>query len=134
VFGLKDLQQCAVVRRLASGLDFPIRLELVETVRDENGLALSSRNARLSPEQRSEAADLHRTLTIGATEVRAVPKRATETLGSLKALLDGKGFEVDYLACVDPLTMQEQSDLEKGLRVICAAKFHGVRLIDNVPV
>ncbi len=134
VFGLKDLQQCAVVRRLVSGLDFPLRLELVETVRDENGLALSSRNAFLSAEQRTEAAYMHRTMTVCAAAIRAVPEKTAETLNASKRLLSDHGFQVDYLACVDPTTMQEEANVNTELRVICAAMFHGVRLIDNVPV
>lgn len=134
VFGLKDLQQCAVVRRLISGLDFPLQLELVETLRDENGLALSSRNAYLSEEQRTDAAYLYRTLTVSAAAVRSVSEKAAETLEGSKRLLSEHGFKVDYLACVDPLTMQECTELSKQLRIICAVHFHSVRLIDNVAV
>ncbi len=134
VFGLKDLQQCAVVRRLVSGLDFPLRLELVETVRDGNGLALSSRNAYLTEGQRSEAAYLHRTLSVCAAAVRAVPANTRETLDSSSRLLTDQGFRVDYLACVDPLTMQESTDVSNQLRIVFAAHYHSVRLIDNVPV
>jgi pantoate--beta-alanine ligase len=134
VFGLKDLQQCAVVRAMVEGLDMGVRLEFVETVRDENGLALSSRNAYFTDAQRVEAAFLYRALRSCAELVRHDVTAVDSCVGAACGGLRERGFEVEYLACVDPATMRACTDLDKGLRLICAAKFHGVRLIDNVPV
>jgi pantoate--beta-alanine ligase len=106
-FGQKDAQQTAVVRRLVRDLNVPVEIRVVPTVRDEDGLALSSRNARLSPEERERALALPRAL---ATRD---PKRARE-------LLDG--LEVDYV---------EVADFEPMV-LAAAVRVGATRLIDNV--
>ena len=133
VFGLKDLQQCAVVRAMVAALDMPVKLDLFETVRDARGLALSSRNAYFNDEQRKDASALHRAIASAAARI-ATGEGSVSSLSAARENLENDGFEVEYLACVDPTTMQSADGSEDGLRVICAAKFHGVRLIDNVPV
>ena len=109
-FGRKDAQQVAVVRRMVRDLDVPLEIRVVPTVRDPDGLALSSRNAALSPEERDRALALPRAL---ATRDRTQARR----------LLDG--LDVDYV---------EEADLD-GLRVLAAAvRIGSTRLIDNVPL
>ena len=132
-FGLKDLQQCAVVQSLVLGLEFPLRLELVETVRDARGLALSSRNAYFSREQAERASGLFRSLSASANAVRG-GSDVDGALALARQELEGEGFDVEYVACVDPATMSPSCDVSLGLRVVCAARFCGVRLIDNVAV
>lgn len=131
VFGLKDLQQCAVVRSLVNGLCMPIELEFVETVREPSGLAMSSRNAYFDERQRADAAAFYAVLT---TCARSFAVERGAALEEAKQRLASSWFEVEYLAAVDPATMRESDDLGAGLRVIGAARFHGVRLIDNVPI
>lgn len=129
VFGLKDLQQCAVIRALGA----PVHLEFVETVREPSGLAMSSRNQYFTSEQKEHVSVLFRALTDCALSIRdggafeAALTRATARLAE-------EGFEIDYIACVDPTTMQPAFAYVPGLRVVAAAKIFGVRLIDNVAV
>lgn len=110
-FGQKDAQQLAVVRRMVRDLDLPGEVVAVPTVREPDGLALSSRNVYLSPEQRQRAASLHRAL-----------------IARDPALVEG---ELDYLDVVDPETFIP-SPPQAGALVIGAARFGGTRLIDNV--
>jgi len=112
-FGRKDAQQLAVIRRMVADLDVPVEIRAVETVREPDGLALSSRNLYLSPGERTRAASLHRAL-----------------LARDPALVEG---EVDYLAVVDPDTF-EPADPRPGMLVVGAARFGSTRLIDNVVV
>jgi pantoate--beta-alanine ligase len=110
-FGQKDAQQLAVVRRMARDLDWPVEIVAVPTVREPDGLALSSRNVYLAPEQREQAASLHRAL-----------------IAIDPALVEG---ELDYLDVVDPDTFTPCPP-QAGALVIGAARFGGTRLIDNV--
>jgi pantoate--beta-alanine ligase len=110
-FGQKDAQQLAVVRRMTRDLDLPVTIESVATVREPDGLAMSSRNAYLSAEDRVRAASLHRAL------VARDP-----------ALVEG---ELDYLDVVDADTFQPCPP-QAGALVIGAARFGGTRLIDNL--
>ena len=113
VFGQKDAQQIAVIRRMVRDLDVPVALRIVPTVREPDGLAVSTRNAYLSEEARRRAPSLHRAL------VDRDP-----------SLVEG---ELDYLAVVDPDTFAEV-DPQPGAIVVGAALFGSTRLIDNVPV
>ena len=131
-FGQKDGQQVAVVRRLIEDLDLPIELRAVETVREPDGLALSSRNVYLSPEERSAAPCLHEALLQG---------REAAWAGQ-----DGKGVQaaieerirrtplarLDYAAVVDPRSMQPKSDLTGPVMLAVAAYLGRTRLIDNL--
>jgi pantoate--beta-alanine ligase len=110
-FGQKDAQQLAVIRRMVRDLDIPIAVRAVPTVREPDGLALSSRNAYLSPQERARAASLHRAL------VARDP-----------SLVEG---DLEYLAVVDPGTFDEVEPRADAL-VIGAARFGGTRLIDNI--
>ena len=111
VFGRKDLQQVAVIRRLIRDLDFPIRLVVGETVREPDGLAMSSRNAYLSPDERRRATDLSRTL-FAARGARA-PRRDGRDGASRRTRgcqLEAAGFEVDYVEAVDDRTRWRRAD------------------------
>lgn len=132
-FGLKDLQQCAVVRDMATSLLLPVGLRLVPTVREPSGLAMSSRNVRLSEDGRSKAAGMFRTLLSSVRKIQIgepVGSVLVQGSESLRAL----GFEVEYLAMVDPVTMEPRETADPTSHVIVAAKIEGVRLIDNLPV
>ncbi|MEX2243962.1 MAG: pantoate--beta-alanine ligase [Fimbriimonadaceae bacterium] len=132
-FGLKDLQQCAVIRAMVASLGMPVRLKFVETVREPSGLAMSSRNAYFTDEQKTEAALLFRALSDCALAVRN-GRPVEASLAAARRELESGGFALDYVACVDPVTMEPATSLREGLRVVVAARFCGVRLIDNVPV
>ena len=127
-FGEKDWQQLAVIRRLAKE-EFPkVRIQPVKTVREKDGLAMSSRNVRLPSDQREGASKLYDSLVklagLGQTKVE---------LDRSRRHLEGLGFDVEYLAFVDESSMCEVDHGGTGKRVIVAANFAGVRLIDNVP-
>ncbi|MCW5942921.1 MAG: pantoate--beta-alanine ligase [Fimbriimonadaceae bacterium] len=135
-FGLKDLQQCAVIRRMVEDLNVPVRLSFVETHREENGLAMSSRNVYLSPEERMVAPTLYRSLAVCATAV-AEARDASSVAEKLRECREGietAGMAVQYLALVDPDTMREVSLPRSHSRLIVAAKLGSIRLIDNVAV
>lgn len=132
-FGEKDYQQLAVVRRMAYDLSLPVEIIGCPTVRDHDGLALSSRNVRLTPAERAEAPLLHRALVAGRdaidagernpSRVRAVMEQvaARATLGTL-----------DYVAVVDAATFAVPESLVGALRLLIAVRFSTVRLIDNL--
>jgi pantoate--beta-alanine ligase len=132
-FGEKDFQQLAMIRRLHTDLALPGKIVPCPTVRDEDGLALSSRNARLTAAQRSAALVLSRSLHAmreHAAENRDTPLR----LSMMGAVLISAQPEVtlDYLEIVDPDTLEPVDRLVPGARALVAAEIGGVRLIDNL--
>jgi pantoate--beta-alanine ligase len=133
-FGQKDAQQAAVVRRMVRDLDMPVRIETCPTVRAPDGLALSSRNARLSADERRRATSLHRALTAveGAiTDGERDPRRAA---APGLAELQRAGAELDYLEVVDPETMAPVASVAGDVLVVVAARIGDVRLIDNITI
>ncbi|MGW0802198.1 pantoate--beta-alanine ligase [Nonomuraea sp. NPDC002799] len=130
VFGQKDAQQLALIRRMVADLDLPIEILGAPTVREPDGLALSSRNRYLSEDDRRVALALSRALRAGAAEPTPSGIRA-----AARAVLDAAGpqLEVDYLALVDPATFAEASESYTGPAVLAvAARVGRTRLIDNV--
>jgi pantoate--beta-alanine ligase len=133
-FGQKDAQQAVVIRRMVRDLDIPVRIEICPTVRDPDGLALSSRNVRLSPEERVRATALSRALELvrGAVEAgERDPDAATE---AARAELDAAGVELDYLEIVAEETMRPVTLIEGDLLAVVAARVGDTRLIDNAPI
>jgi len=116
-FGQKDAQQVAVLKRMVRDLDFPLELRVQPTVRDADGLALSSRNVQLSPERRAKALGLS----------AALHAAAEGGLPAGRAVLTEYGIEPEYFAMVDPDTFEEP-----GRLAVIAATIGGTRLIDNV--
>lgn len=135
-FGEKDFQQLAVIRQLVRDLDLPVVIEGVATVREADGLALSSRNAYLSAEQRQVAGQLNRVLRETIATVLARPDTVEAACQQANAALLAAGFAaVDYLAMVDAATLEPLATLgDKPARIICTARIGGVRLLDNMPV
>lgn len=134
LFGEKDFQQLAVIRRMAEDLQLGIEILGVPTVRDEDGLALSSRNAYLSPEERSNAVELPRALN-AAAEAISSGARVSEALAAAKARLTRAGFSrIDYVALVNALTLEPLEQAGGPMRLIAAALIGRTRLIDNVAV
>lgn len=131
-FGRKDLQQVAVVRRLIRDLDFPIRLVVGETVRDADGLALSSRNAYLSPEDRRLATELPRALFAGRARVERGERDPGALEKGAREALESAGLSVDYAEVVDSTTMRRPARVEPGTALAAAVRVGKTRLIDNV--
>ncbi len=132
LFGEKDFQQLAVIRRMVADLDFDIDVRGVPTQRDDDGLALSSRNVYLMPEDRTAAVALPRALGVAA---RAIEKGDdTETaLATARASLEAAGFEVDYVELADAETLGAPV-AGQPRRLLAAARIGGTRLIDNIAV
>ena len=132
-FGEKDWQQLAVVRRMAADLSFPVEVIGCPTVREPDGLALSSRNAYLTPEERAAAPALHRALLAGAAAVDAGERDATAVRAAMHAVLDPEpAAEVDYLEVVGAATLESVDPLAGTLRLLGAARLGRARLLDNV--
>ena len=133
-FGEKDYQQLQVIKKLTRDLDIPVTATGVQTVREKDGLALSSRNAYLTPEERAQAPVLHGTLAQVAEQVgRGEDPRAQEEWA--KAQLERAGFwQVDYVTVRDAVTLEEASNASQPARVLAAAWLGKARLIDNVAV
>jgi pantoate--beta-alanine ligase len=134
-FGEKDYQQLMVVRRLARDLDVPVRIEGVATVREADGLALSSRNAYLSPEERRTAPLLHRALCDSAAALSQQPQDPDATaaiLGQGIAALRAAGFAVDYLELRDASDLAPMTRLTGPARLLAAVHLGRTRLIDNI--
>lgn len=130
-FGTKDLQQCAVVSAMIDALMFPIRFHREPTLREADGLAMSSRNRYLSPQDRERAQELPLTqrsileqIATGAPIARAIQE-------GVSRLVDA-GFDVQYLAYVDPTNLTTLSSYREDGRTIVAAKLGTTRLIDNL--
>jgi pantoate--beta-alanine ligase len=132
-FGLKDYQQVAVIRRMALDLALPTDVVPCPTVREPDGLAMSSRNARLSPEGRARAAVIHRALERGAELIRegttSGDRVRTAILGTLATDPDAG---VDYVSAADPDTLAELDAINGRALLSLAVRIEGVRLIDNV--
>lgn len=133
-FGQKDAQQAAVIKRMVRDLDFPVRIEVVPTVRETDGLAMSSRNARLTPTERERAPVLHAALQ--AVEGAAETARGLATaLDAGRALLADAGVVPEYFAAVDAEDLLPVEDFNgRPVLVAVAAPFGSARLIDNVVI
>ena len=134
-FGEKDYQQLQVIRRLARDLDIPVEIAGVPTVREADGLALSSRNAYLSPEQRRIAPVLHRTLAAIAVDVGGGVRTGSAAAQWGRDQLTAAGFDpVDYVAICDARTLAPVETADRPARVLAAAWLGRARLIDNLAV
>jgi pantoate--beta-alanine ligase len=132
-FGQKDAQQAAVVRRMARDLDIPCQIVICPIVRDADGLALSSRNARLSQAERRPALSLSRALSTVAEQIAAgrIETGAAASRAGLAILREG-GAEPEYFTAVDPTTLVPAGDLHGTVLLLAAARIGEVRLIDNL--
>jgi len=133
VFGRKDAQQCAVVQQMVRDLNVPVRLVFADTVRESDGLAMSSRNSYLSAEERKAAPLLHRALRAGQNAIihGIHDVRAIEEL-MRKSFAETTGVVVDYLVVVDPLTFESPADFHRDLLVAGAMHVGSTCIIDNV--
>ncbi len=133
-FGQKDAQQALIVRRMARDLDFEADIETCPTIREADGLAMSSRNVLLPADQRPRAAALYRALTAVEEAIGAGLRDAGQALARGHAVLRDAGIDPEYLEIVDAATLAPRDPLGGDLLVVVAARVGGVRLIDNVPV
>ncbi|MEQ1547319.1 MAG: pantoate--beta-alanine ligase [Chakrabartia sp.] len=134
LFGEKDWQQLAIIRRMTTDLNLPVSIIGVAIQREDDGLALSSRNAYLSPEQRQAAIALPRALG-AAVKVITVGGDVGDALQKARLDLEKAGFDpVDYVALVDAATLEPMDIFDRDARILAAAKLGKTRLIDNLAV
>ena len=134
-FGRKDAQQCAVIERMVADLDIPVRLVLGETLREHDGLAMSSRNAYLSSDERVKAPVLHRALRAGEEAItHGIHSVADVEKLMHRVVAEEGGVDVDYLAVVDPLTFEAPADFDREVLLAGALRVGRTRLIDNVRI
>jgi pantoate--beta-alanine ligase len=132
-FGEKDAQQLALVRRMVGDLDFPIEVVGCPTVREEDGVALSSRNQLLSPDARRAAPVLFQALTTAAGLVRTGERRGDVVRAAMAREIGGEALaRLDYVALVDEATWEDVEKISGPARALVAARFGEVRLIDNL--
>ena len=132
-FGEKDLQQLAVIRRMVRDLNVPVQIVGVPTVRESDGLALSSRNRYLNPEQRKVAPALYRALEEAAKHVRAGERDAAKIReAGLRVLHQEPSIQVEYLEIVEPEEVQPVVRIERPVRIAGAIWIGSTRLIDNL--
>ncbi len=136
MFGEKDWQQLVIIRRMTADLDLPVEIVGIPTVREADGLAMSSRNGYLSPEQRAVAPTLYATLQATAERWRAGERDCAILEDQAKARLGAAGFRPDYFEIrrADNLQRPSPEDAIADLRIFAAAGLGRARLIDNLPL
>jgi len=134
IFGKKDYQQLAIIRRMVRDLNIPISIEGVETVREQSGLALSSRNQRLSQHQRSDAQRIRRALLAAQTAHQQGEKSAQSLLNIVSDIIESSELdvEIDYLELLDQDNLQPVETLSSPAIIATAVFYEQVRLIDNI--
>jgi pantoate--beta-alanine ligase len=135
VFGQKDAQQAVVLRRMIRDLDFPVEVVVVPTVREPDGLAMSSRNAYLAPDERARAAALSRALAAAERTARSGARSTAEALEAARAELAAAGIEPEYLEARDAESLEPAMSFNgRPVLVAVAARIGKARLIDNVVI
>ncbi|BCX48924.1 pantothenate synthetase [Haloferula helveola] len=132
VFGEKDFQQLAIIRRMVRDLDLPVEIIAHPTLREPDGLAMSSRNARLTPDQRNDATRIRRGLEAAASLLEARPGATpAELLEQARSAIESPLNRIDYLELVDAESLQPANDLTQAALLATAVFYGDVRLIDN---
>ena len=132
VFGMKDAQQLAVIRRMVRDLDMAIEIVPAPIVREPDGLAMSSRNVYLSPAERRNALCLRRALDLAEAAWQSGGTSTAPLLDAMRGLIEKTpGAEIDYITAVDADTLEEVEVLRRNTLVALAVKFGKTRLIDN---
>jgi pantoate--beta-alanine ligase len=130
VFGEKDFQQLAIIRRMVRDLDLRVQIIPHPTLREADGLAMSSRNRRLSPEQRADAPRIRKALTLAAQK-----PSPSEILSTAREIIEtSKLAEIDYLTLVDEETLQPTDRISRPCILACAVFYGEVRLIDHIRI
>ncbi len=133
-FGQKDAQQVAMIRRMVRDLDMEVEIEVCPIQREADGLAMSSRNVRLSPQERLQAPALYRALSLAASLLASGETRAAPIRTAALAELDAAGVRTEYFEIVNPETLAPITSVEGPALAVVAARVGDVRLIDNQPL
>lgn len=138
MFGQKDFQQLRVLEAMTEALDFPIQIVACPTLREPDGLAMSSRNRYLSTDERARALTISRALFAAEAEAKAGAQVTSKLVAIMQRMLLDPGklghvpLSIDYVACVDPKTLKPKDTFEGGVICAIAARVGTTRLIDNV--
>lgn len=134
-FGEKDYQQLVIIRRMARDLNFPIEIVGCETVREQDGLAMSSRNRYLTPPVRKQTAGIYASLQKASDQIRQGQTDASVIIRQIEQdLRDGGADNVEYAAVVDPQSLDAVDRINQAVRICVAAWYGDARLIDNIAV
>jgi len=132
-FGQKDFQQCAVIKRMVAGLNLDVEVVVLPTVREQDGLAMSSRNSYLGEDERRAASTIWRALSEGERLFRTGLRDATALQSAVRSiLLREPGFSIDYVELVDPESLVPQAVIEDRMVLLVAVRLGRTRLIDNL--
>jgi pantoate--beta-alanine ligase len=131
VFGQKDYQQAAIIRRMVRDLNFPIEIIVAPIRREADGLALSSRNVYLSPEERKNALGLSRALAVAAAAVTSGPRPVEDVRARMTEVLEKHALRIDYVEIVDAETLEPVAQAARGRTALIAVYCGKTRLIDN---
>jgi pantoate--beta-alanine ligase len=130
-FGQKDAQQVAVIKRMVTDLNMPVSIEVCTTERERDGLAMSSRNARLNPDQRARAGALFEALAQASDLAYAGERSAEKLVRTARETMTARGVEPEYLELVDPSTFERVDSLDATALLVLSARIGETRLIDN---
>jgi pantoate--beta-alanine ligase len=134
-FGQKDYQQCAVIRRMVQGLDLDVEVSVLPTMREPDGLAMSSRNSYLDGSQRTKAACLFRALLAAQELVRTGVRETEKVKQKMRAVIaQEKGVEIDYVEIADPDDLAPLDTINDRIVLLVAVRIGSTRLIDNLLV
>ncbi|MDB5436003.1 MAG: pantoate--beta-alanine ligase, partial [Phenylobacterium sp.] len=132
-FGQKDAQQSVVIRKLVADLDLPVAIVVAPTVREADGLALSSRNSYLTPEQRAAAPAIFRALTAARVLFEGGERDAEAVRQAMRATIAAEpDMRIDYVSVADPETLRELSTVDRAALASMAVRLGATRLIDNL--
>ena len=135
-FGAKDYQQAAIIRKMVADLNVPVEIVVCPTVREPDGLAMSTRNGYLSASEREQATALYASLQMAADMVRTSHPPAADVIAAIRKLLADRApaGEIDYVQIVNPQTLADVEDTDQPVVLALAVRFGKARLIDNVLV
>lgn len=132
-FGEKDYQQLLVIRQMVRDLNLPIEIRPCPTVREPDGLAMSSRNKYLTAQERQDALVLYRSLCLARDRVQAGERDAPSIVAAMRDVIAGVAYaRIDYVAIVDPETLEEVLTIDRPVQAILAVRLGSTRLIDNM--
>ncbi|KAI7748274.1 hypothetical protein M8C21_000388 [Ambrosia artemisiifolia] len=134
VFGKKDYQQWRIIRRMVRDLDFAVKVIGSELMREEDGLAMSSRNVHLSPQEREQALSISRALFEAKADAQKGKNICSELRRSVIESIEASGGKIDYVEIVDQESLETVEEIKDGVVVCVAAWFGKVRLIDNMEI
>ena len=135
-FGQKDAQQAAIIKRMVADLNIPVKIEVCPTIRADDGLALSSRNQYLSPQQRRDATCIYRSLEAGREMIKAGDTNPKTITAMMRKILRAAETltDIDYISIVNADTLEDISRVDGKALIAVAARFGHTRLIDNLTV